>query len=134
MKKYFKIILPLAVILIIGFTYWQSKITNSIPINTGETSAQKPSAVLVIDGKNSGVFDISNSVGKTALEATESKVTVNTKGSGTDAYVISINGYEAGAEKHEFWEFNVNGNQAPVGAGSYIVQNNDEIQWKISNY
>jgi hypothetical protein len=79
-------------------------------------------------------FDVSSFIGKTALEATESTVEVVTNGTGENAFVTSIDGREADAKKREFWEFLINGSQSQVGAGSYIVQNNDQIQWKITNF
>ena len=73
-------------------------------------------------------------MGKTALEATGSKLKVVTNGTGVNAFVTSIEGRVADTKKREFWEFIVNGSQAQVGAGSYIIQNNDQIQWKITNF
>jgi hypothetical protein len=134
MKKYLKIVLPVVIVLILGFVFWQVKTNRSAIKNQGQEEAQKVSAVLKIGGANPQSFDISDFVGKTALEATESKTEVVTKGTGANAYITSINGQEADAQKREFWEFDANGSQAQVGAGSYTIQNNDEIQWKISNY
>ena len=134
MKKYLKIILPVVVILSLGFIFWQVKANSSVSKTQGEQSTQKISAVLIIDDANSQSFEISDFVGKTVLEATQSMAKVVTNGTGTNAYITTINGREANAEKREFWEFDVNGSPAQVGAGSYIIKNNDEIQWKISNY
>ncbi len=44
-----------------------------------------------------------------------------------------IEGRAANSEK-EFWSFYVNGKQAETGAGSYILKNNDTIEWKIEAY
>src|SRR5690349_21236488 len=72
--------------------------------------------------------------GTTALDLLKKTTKLETKGEGKDAFVTSINGKKANDEKHEFWAFYVNGKQAQVGAGSYILQNNDKITWKIENY
>jgi hypothetical protein len=134
MKKYLKLILPILVILTLGFAFWQAKISSSNVKNQDGKVVQKATAVLKIGDVAPQSFDISAFVGKNALEATESKVKVTTNGEGVNAFVTSIGGREADTKKREFWGFMVNGSQAQVGAGSYIIQNNDEIQWKITNY
>ncbi len=134
MKKYLKLILPVVVIFTLGFIIWRTSVSGPAAKTQGEKAAQKVSAILKINDVNPQSFDISGFVGKSALEATESEAKVITNGTGTNAYIVSINGREADATKHEFWELDVNGSEAQVGAGSYIIQNNDEIQWKISNY
>ena len=117
-----------------GFVFWQVK-SHSLTNNGNWNASQEIFASLKInDIANLATFDISNFVGKTALEATESKANVITNGTGVNAFVTSIDGRIADAKKREFWEFLVNGSQAQVGAGSYIIQNHDEIQWKITNY
>ena len=56
------------------------------------------------------------------------------KGEKEMAFVTSINDRLADDSKHEFWAFYVNGKQAEVGAGSYIVKQGDTIEWKIETY
>jgi len=135
MKKYSKLLLFLAIVFFISFSVWQVRIKNSESKIQGEKTVQENTSLLKIDdGKNLQSFDVSEFIGKTALEATESKVRVATNGTEVNAFVTSIGGREADTKKREFWEFIVNGSQAQVGAGSYIIQNNDEIQWKIINF
>jgi cell division protein YceG involved in septum cleavage len=132
MKKYTKIILPV-VILALGLGIWQITTLNSG--NQAQNANQEVFANLKIEsGSNSQSFDISGFVGKTALEATEAKTGVIANGTGVNAFVTSINGRQADTGKHEFWELDVNDVEAQVGAGTYIIKNHDEIEWKISNY
>ncbi len=86
--------------------------------------------------QNKDVVEINTNafIGKTALEATQSNSKVEISGSGENAFVTSINGRTADSKKHEFWELDANGSQTQVGAGSYIIKNNDKIEWKISTY
>lgn len=56
------------------------------------------------------------------------------KGEGTNAFVQSINGVMANPAKNQFWAFYINGKAATVGAGSYYLQPNDKIEWKIESY
>ena len=79
-------------------------------------------------------FDIAQFIGKTALIATEAKVKVEKTGDGENTFFTAVEGRVADRKKREFWEFLINGKQAEVGAGSYIIQNGDQIEWKISNY
>jgi len=55
-------------------------------------------------------------------------------GTGENAFVTSINGVKADTAKKQFWSFEVNGEAATVGAGSYITTDNDTITWKLSTY
>jgi len=134
MKKESKLLLFLAIIFFVSFSFWQIRIKNSESKVQGEKTVQKVSAVLKVGDTDLQSFDISDFVGKSALEATESKLKVITNGTGANAFVTSIDEIEANTNKREFWEFIVNGVQAQVGAGSYIIQNNDQIQWKITNF
>jgi hypothetical protein len=134
MKKESKLLLFLTLIFVVSFSFWQVRIKNSENRVQGAKTVQKVSASLKIGDTDSQTFDISNFIGKTALEATQSMIKVVTSGSGINAFVTSIDGREADANRREFWEFLINGSQSQVGAGSYIVQNNDQIQWKITNF
>lgn len=70
----------------------------------------------------------------TALTLLKKKSQVKTQGNGTNAFVVEINGRAADQNKKEFWAFYVNGKEAQVGAGSYKLQNNDKVEWKIQNF
>lgn len=72
--------------------------------------------------------------GATALQALYSTHKIKSKGIGQNTFITAIDGREAQADKREFWAFYVNGKQATVGAGTYIVKNNDTIEWKIETY
>jgi len=72
--------------------------------------------------------------GTTALEATQRHAKAVSKGNGADAFVIEINGRKANDAKHEFWNLKINGKAATVGAGSYIIRDNDRIEWSIATY
>lgn len=130
MKSFKTLILPVIAILLIiaGFAFFKNKTEKNISVPLKETGY----ATLKIEGGST--YDISGYIGKTALEATESQVSVVTKGDGENAFVTSINELSADPKKREFWEFDVNGSQAQVGAGSYVIQNHDQIEWKITNY
>lgn len=70
--------------------------------------------------------------GKTALSLLQDKAEVEMTGEGEMAYVTKINGYTA--KDNEFWAFYVNGEQAQVGAGSYVTKTGDNIEWKIETF
>jgi hypothetical protein len=55
-------------------------------------------------------------------------------GEGANAFVTTIGGRAADDAKHEFWAFYVNGEQAQVGAGSYVMKDGDVITWKLETY
>lgn len=135
MKKTVKLIFIFIVILIFGFGFWQLKIKNNKTSIQNEKVVQQISASLKInDGKNLQIFDISGFVGQTALAATQADAKVITSGTGENAFITSINGRTTDTKKREFWELDANGAETQVGAGSYIIKNHDQIEWKISNY
>lgn len=67
----------------------------------------------------------------TALQFLKSKLKVETKTfSGVGEYVVAINGLTETTGKN-FWAFYVNGKQAKVGAGDYVLQAGDKVEWKL---
>ncbi len=119
------ILILLAVGAILFIKFKQNSIKSNVSNETNYATLK------IEEGK---IYDISDFVGITALEATQKKVGVVAKGEGINAFVTSINGKQANTNQKEFWEFKVNGQQAQVGAGSYIIKNHDQIEWKIANY
>ncbi len=71
--------------------------------------------------------------GETALQLLNNTHKVDAKGQNENAFVTAIDGAAADNSK-EFWSFYVNGKQAEVGAGSYVLKNNDTIEWKIEAF
>jgi len=135
MKKYIKLLTIFFVILVILFGFKSLKSQNSKTNITNEKTVQTYQANLTIDdGVSAQKFDISSFIGKSALDATKANVKIVASGEGVNAFITGINGRNVDTKKHEFWELSANGTQTQVGAGSYIVQNNDQLVWKISNY
>jgi len=71
--------------------------------------------------------------GITALKLLEQAAKIKTSGTGEMAFVTSINGVVADSTK-EFWSFNINGEPALVGAGSYITKDSDTITWELTSF
>ncbi|MDX1765367.1 MAG: DUF4430 domain-containing protein [Candidatus Saccharimonadales bacterium] len=67
--------------------------------------------------------------GKTALELLKEKTDTTTETASFGEYVTSVNGEDGGGSK--FWLFYVNGEPATVGAGEYITEDSDEIEWRL---
>jgi hypothetical protein len=89
----------------------------------------------VISQSDNKKFDtIETQQGKTALDLLQKSHKTVTSGEGSNAFVTKIDDRKADTTKKEFWAFYVNGKQAQVGAGSYILQSNDKIEWKIETY
>lgn len=137
MTKNTKKLLLLVFVLLLGFGFWNLKLRNQKTVVQNEKTVVEYRANLTIsDGQDVKSYDVSQFIGKSALEATnavlDGKMTTN--GTGTNAFVTSINGRIADPKKHEFWELDANGAETQVGAGSYIIQNGDKIEWKINTY
>ena len=81
------------------------------------------------DGTNQQDFvKIEIQQGKTALDLLRKTSQVKTTGEGENAFVTEIDSKTASAVKKEFWAFYVNGKQAEVGAGSYLLKPQDKIK------
>jgi len=88
--------------------------------------------VTIDDKKNQSSARVK--IGSTALQLLTSTHKVLSKGEKENTYITAIDRRVASGTNKEFWSFYVNGKQAQVGAGSYIVKNNDTIEWKIETY
>jgi len=131
MKRY---IVPFFfILLVLGTAFLQYR--NTLP---GKKASLSPSfsirQTIEIDGvkKASPPFSIRGK--QTALQILTSTHTVISQGEKENAFITAIDGRSAAESKREFWAFYVNGKQADVGAGSYILKNNDTIEWKIETY
>jgi len=135
MKNINRLLIPLLTICILGLGFWCFRLHTQkiIPIKVNQENKAELS---INDGSTSKSFDISLYVGRSALEATSSVLSgkITTNGTDANAFVTSLNDRSANSKKHEFWELDANGIQTQVGAGSYIIKNNDKIEWKISTY
>ena len=89
--------------------------------------------IITIDGKKNQ-SPIRIKIGSTALRLLISTHKIVVKGEKENAFVTAIDGRVASSDAKEFWSFYVNDKQAQVGAGSYVVKNNDTIEWKIETY
>lgn len=67
--------------------------------------------------------------GTTALALLKDKYTVETEQFSFGEMVVAIDGARAGND--EFWAFYVNGAPAQVGAGDYVTQSTDTIEWRL---
>lgn len=72
--------------------------------------------------------------GATELDLLKHNAVIKTKGEGKNAFVLAINQREADMAKREFWALYVNGKQAQVGAGSYVLKNGDRVKWQVEKY
>lgn len=89
--------------------------------------------IITIDSKKNQ-STVRMKVGSTALQLLESTHKVISKGENENAFIGTIDGRWASPDNNEFWAFYVNGHQAQVGAGTYVIKNNDTIEWKIETY
>lgn len=88
----------------------------------GNISSEQPFIEYIVDEEN------------TALDLLQKSNIVELQGSGQNAFITTINNVKADPNKKEFWGFYVNGKLSSVGAGSYQLKINDNIEWKINKY
>jgi len=131
MKKQVAIYVGIVVLLIGliagGFYLYQSGMIFAQPAPT-------PIAAKVCPTSDAGkTITYSGKDGATALDLLNQTCDTVTSGTGTSAFITGINGITANAS-NEFWSFEVNGEMAAVGAGSYTTKNSDTIVWKLSSF
>ena len=110
----------------LGYQYIQDQsASNTATRESGTSTTPTPT----VTESTSDVVSYQGEEGKTALVLLQENAEVEMSGEGEMAFVTSINGVEADSS-HQFWAFYVNGEQAQVGAGSYVTKADDEIEWK----
>ena len=85
--------------------------TISVKVN-GETQIEKVAELEA--GTN--ILDATNNVFETELDG---------------VFLTSIEGYEQSAEDNLWWIFEVNGEMITVGAGEYIIEDGDFVEWEL---
>jgi hypothetical protein len=126
MKKRILIIVASVIViagLSVGGVMWKNANTSS-KASQVTTATTQPTTSITYKGK----------AGVTALALLQQVAKVDMTGTGDMAYVNSINGTTADSAKKQYWEFDVNGAAATVGAGSYVTKGDDSITWKLSSY
>jgi len=53
---------------------------------------------------------------------------------GMGALIEEINGVKNDIKANKFWIFYINGKSSPVGVSSYVLKNDDVINWKYEAY
>ena len=134
MKKFFLIVLFFIGIFVFykvgGFQTSNIKAPNSFNAAKKITVQQK-----ITSEKSADTFEkYEIEENKTALDLLNQTGTIITKGEKENAFVIEINGRRADDSKKEYWSFYLNGKISAVGAGSYLLKNEDKIEWKIEKY
>ena len=130
-----KLSIPLFIILVLGFGFWNLKQNNQkTTIPNTKTVRDFKANLTINNGVDTITSDASQYVGKTALEATQSVTNgkVVTTGTKNNMSITSINGNVLDTTKREFWELFVNGLSSKVWAGDYIVKDGDQIEWHIN--
>ncbi len=77
------------------------------------------------------VATVQGQAGKTALQLLEAKYTVVTKTYSFGEEVTTING--RAADSTHYWEFQVNGVDASVGAGAYQSKDGEQLSFKYAS-
>ncbi|HEY4694522.1 MAG TPA: DUF4430 domain-containing protein [Candidatus Nanoarchaeia archaeon] len=135
-RKNLLLVVAALVILVGGGWYVVDQNKNTPEQNTQTSQEKKTQATITVDdGTGAKTYTVENVEGKTALEVTQMATSeVEMTGEGTNAYITAINGREASNDKKEYWKLVINGSDAQVGAGSYVVQDGDTIAWEIATY
>jgi hypothetical protein len=122
--KHKKIIASMAAVVFVavnGVYYYQANHTDKPAVLSSTTTIrqQAPTTYLAYQGQT----------GRNALEILKEEAVAQTKQSSYGEFVTSINGNDGGGK--QYWILYVNGVESSVGAGSYVTQGTDKIEWKL---
>ncbi len=106
----------------------------SQPVSQPTTTEAVNESLSVTQTINGEKKTVSEEKGTTALQLLQNTETVEMKGEGENAFVTEIDGVVAQDTKKQYWAFYINGKPSEVGAGSYILKEGDEIEWKLATY
>jgi len=99
--------------------------------NTTTQQAQFPSVGLVVDEENK-TASYTGVVGETALETLQSLTVVQTQSTSFGDQVTGIENMLS-EDGINFWAFYVNGEFANEGAGTFMPEDGDQIEWRLEN-
>lgn len=100
-------------------------------VEGGEVEEITAEVSVVVDGEEQE--DLSQS-----LEVTENTILLDAMDEvydleGEDGFITAIEGHEQDPDNNKYWLYSVNGEDAPVGAGEYELQDNDQIEWRLES-
>ncbi len=104
-----------------------------------QKDTSSPASIMIDFGDGSiRVFDSVPS-GETLLIAlrnatTDSKLTLETKDYKDLGTLITKIGTKTNGENDRYWQYWVNNKSAETGAGAYVIQPNDVIEWKFTPF
>ena len=116
-------------LLIIGASTTAIYFNQSVSVPTNNVHTQQD----VLGTTTSKEITYKGKDGITALALLEQFAKIKTSGTGEMAYVITINNITANSA-NEYWQLNINGKSASVGAGSYITKNSETITWELVTF
>jgi hypothetical protein len=119
-----------------GAGWWMRANKTGSQAVAGTSVPEKRAVIIVNTGEKRIEKTVENIDGMTALDATREAADgqMEVSGTGGGAFVTGIAGRNVKAENKEFWEMMINNQPAVVGAGTYVVQPGDTVEWRVSTY
>ena len=71
--------------------------------------------------------------GRTVLEQTHEHAEVETEDAGMGEYVIAMDGM-TGGDDNRFWTYYIDGEPAAVGAGDYVTEGGETVEWRFESF
>jgi hypothetical protein len=114
--------------MVIALSIIPSKVISQSEEASASLSAE--GITLEIDFGNDTSLTFTSLNGTTALDITESVVSVEKEWYGDLVYVTSVAGVPNDAENGLYWQYWVNDELAPVAANKYNLEENDVVSWR----
>lgn len=102
---------------------------NNIALDVTEQVAGETSTI--ISNADGTIVNYAGQTGKTAMEILKAGAEVIVQDSSFGEFVTTINGVEQ--TDSEFWLFYINNEPASVGAGDYVTNEGDDVEWRLEN-
>ncbi len=104
--------------------------TTFITVNRPNTQSTTAPAQTNTSQQNNKTVRFTAEKGKTVLDQLKSRAQVEVKDTQYGPFVESINGVKGGSDG-KYWSYYVNDTLAQKGAGEYITEGGENIEWKF---
>jgi len=136
--KYFKkypllvaMITLIAIILVVGLFTGQS--LDNFEDSVTQSTLENPGPTDIVVGNEDGTqVNYVGVAGESALDTLRGHFDIKTNSFDFGEFVTAINDVEA-TDGENFWALYINGQQASVGADSYIAEEGDAIEWRLED-
>lgn len=85
---------------------------------------------IIVDEESIEEKEVDFAEGDTVMDVLDTNFTTDE----TDGFLESIEGYDQDQDNSLFWMYDVNGEEAAVGADEYELEDGDTVEWVLTQF